>query len=513
MSESLTYASDPKQVSFSEVSENKSESQPSEYSEYDYFIPESFFAENKKLARNETNDNAVIKCSGRVIAIRVYGNKLFFFTVSTGYTSKTFIQLIGRIDILGIPRPEFKKIQRVNLGTIVKFAGKAHKSRTGEFSVLLTYIEPIVNVDDGYFHLHELIDTEYTENSKSEEYSELEMGATQIKPKTGKSRKTRKSNTNGKGMIDIAPWLKPQRRDNMIHMHFIRRIIRDYLEGMGFIELFTPVIQEIHGGANATPFRTYAADQKKEMSLRIAPELELKKAVIGGLGRVYEIGKQFRNEGRTLRHNPEFTTLEFYIVMRTYRDIMGMTIELFQRFYNYFEKGEFVYDVIEYIPAVENAIGKSIPSPYNSDEANAIVRAECDNRNIEHSGYNALDKLFSETVEKHLELPTFVIHQPAFMSPLAMPNAENSHVSDRFELIAGGMELANAYSELNDPKIQERNFMEQVASKDDESMPYDSAFIEALKRGMPPTAGFGMGIERLMMFLMNKKDIKTFTNI
>ncbi|WP_455231777.1 lysine--tRNA ligase [Geopseudomonas aromaticivorans] len=300
--------------------------------------------------------------------------------------------------------------------------------------------------------------------------------------------------------------------------------IRRFLNDRGFLEVETPMLQTIPGGAAAKPFETHHNALDMPMFLRIAPELYLKRLVVGGFEKVFEINRNFRNEGVSTRHNPEFTMLEFYHAYADYEDNMDLTEELFRELAQtvlgstdvpygdkLFHFGEpfarlSVFDsILKYNPEISAADLQDI------DTARAIAKKA----GAKVLGFEGLGKLqvmiFEELVEHKLEQPTFITEYPFEVSPLARRNDKNPNVTDRFELFIGGREIANAYSELNDAEDQAERFHAQVRDKDagdDEAMHFDADFVRALEYGMPPTAGEGIGIDRLVMLLTNAPSIR-----
>ncbi len=300
--------------------------------------------------------------------------------------------------------------------------------------------------------------------------------------------------------------------------------IRKFLAERDFLEVETPMLQTIPGGAAAKPFETHHNALDMPMFLRIAPELYLKRLVVGGFEKVFEINRNFRNEGVSTRHNPEFTMLEFYQAYADYEDNMDLTEELFRELAQLvlgttdvpygdkvFHFGEpfarlSVFDsILKYNPEISAADLQDL------DTARAIAKKA----GAKVLGFEGLGKLqvmiFEELVEHKLEQPHFITQYPFEVSPLARRNDQDPSVTDRFELFIGGREIANAYSELNDAEDQAERFHAQVADKDagdDEAMHYDADFVRALEYGMPPTAGEGIGIDRLVMLLTNSPSIR-----
>ena len=300
--------------------------------------------------------------------------------------------------------------------------------------------------------------------------------------------------------------------------------IRQFLLERNFLEVETPMLQTIPGGAAAKPFETHHNALDIDMFLRIAPELYLKRLVVGGFERVFEINRNFRNEGVSTRHNPEFTMLEFYQAYADYEDNMDLTEELLRGLAldvlgstevpyqgKVFDFGQpfirlSVFDaILHYNPEI------SAEALQDLEQCRAIAKKA----GADVKGYEGLGKLqtmiFEELVEHQLEQPTFITRYPFEVSPLARRSDDDPSVTDRFELFIGGREIANAYSELNDAEDQAQRFLAQVEEKDagdDEAMHYDADFVRALEYGMPPTAGEGIGIDRLVMLLTDSPSIR-----
>ncbi len=301
--------------------------------------------------------------------------------------------------------------------------------------------------------------------------------------------------------------------------------VRNFLKGERFMEVETPMMHVIPGGASAKPFVTHHNALDMQLYLRIAPELYLKRLVVGGFERVFEINRNFRNEGVSTRHNPEFTMIEFYQAYADYQDLMALTEQMLEKlaldilgttdivygeetfsFKGPFEKMTMFDAILKHNP-------QFTPDNVNDSEFLADFVKNTLKEEVKPSfGLGKLQTIvFEETVETKLRQPTFITAYPAETSPLARRNDNNPHVTDRFEMFIGGRELANGFSELNDPIDQAERFMQQVAEKDagdDEAMHYDADFIEALEYGLPPTAGQGIGIDRLVMLFANAPSIR-----
>jgi lysyl-tRNA synthetase class 2 len=300
--------------------------------------------------------------------------------------------------------------------------------------------------------------------------------------------------------------------------------IRRFLDDKGFLEVETPILQPIASGANAKPFITYHNYLEQNLYLRIAPELYLKRLIVGGINRVYELGKNFRNEGVDTTHNPEFTMLEFYCAYWDYKDLMVFTEELFSYLLNQLVGGlKITYQGKEldftppfkryrYFELLEEKTGKDKDFFLRDVDGLRRLAKEVGVPKVETLTHAKLiDKVFDLLVEDELWGPCFVIDFPKLLSPLAKTHREDPDLVERFELFVAGKEIANAYTELNDPVEQRERFLEQLKEKemgDEEAMSMDEDFIKALEYGMPPTAGEGIGIDRLVMLLADVDSIR-----
>ena len=299
--------------------------------------------------------------------------------------------------------------------------------------------------------------------------------------------------------------------------------IRDFFVERDFLEVETPMMQPIPGGATAKPFKTYHNALGMDLYLRIAPELYLKRLVVGGLERVFEINRNFRNEGISVQHNPEFTMIEFYMAYATYGDLMTLTEELFSDVLQEVHGSHVIeyqnktidftppwkkislFDALREMAGVNDEVITNIGAAKDFAGSKEIVLTKQDNLG------KILAKIFDQLVEPHLIAPTFITGYPTEISPLSRRNDEDPDITDRFELFIGGREIANGFTELNDPIDQKARFLEQVAlreSGDDEAQFMDDDYVRALEYGLPPTAGEGIGIDRLVMLLSDSPSIR-----
>lgn len=318
--------------------------------------------------------------------------------------------------------------------------------------------------------------------------------------------------------------VNPEVRDTFRLRSQCISFIRNYMSSCGFMEVETPMLHVIPGGASAKPFITHHNALDMDMFLRIAPELYLKRLVVGGFERVFEINRNFRNEGVSTRHNPEFTMMEFYQAYADYKDLMDLTEDLLRKLcievtgsttlkyqnseYDFgkpFARLSVFDSVLQYNPQITREQLSTIEGATKAAKDLGIEVKDSYGLGKIHI------EIFEETVEHKLDQPTFITEYPIEVSPLARRNDENPAVTDRFEFFIGGRELANGFSELNDAEDQAERFMQQVREKDagdDEAMHYDADFVRALEYGLPPTAGEGIGIDRLIMLFANAPSIR-----
>jgi lysyl-tRNA synthetase class 2 len=349
----------------------------------------------------------------------------------------------------------------------------------------------------------------------------------------GKSRSDEEGTTTYGGLNDAEVRYRQRYADLAVHPEVrevfrlrarVTSFIRRFLDAKGFLEVETPVLQPLYGGAAARPFVTHHNALDQPLYLRIADELYLKRLLVGGLERVYEIGHDFRNEGMDRTHNPEFTMLEWYQAYADYTDMMSLVEELIAGlFTDCCGTTRVVRDGVTldftppwprvgFLQLVERHAGLNLRTASERELRSAITRAGIEPDEAEKlTGGRLMDEVFRSFVEHALVQPTFVVDYPKPLSPLAKEHREDSFLTERFELFVQGKELANAFSELNDPDDQRRRFEDQAqqrAAGNDEAQPLDSDYIRALEYGMPPAGGLGMGVDRLMMLIADQPSIR-----
>ena len=432
---------------------------------------------------NEEIEPKAVKATiaGRMMLKRVMGKASF----ATAQDMSGRIQLYVTRDAVG--EAAYEAFKHYDLGDILGARGTLFKTKTGELSVKVTELRLLVKALRPLPEkFHGLADQEQKYRQR---YVDLIM-----------SEETR-------GVF--------QTRSRIV------QAIREFMTGEGFLEVETPMMQPIPGGANAKPFRTHHNALDMDLYLRVAPELYLKRLVVGGFEKVFEINRNFRNEGISTRHNPEFTMLEFYEAYRDYRYLMGFTEEMLRTVAQsvlgtlQFSYGEHTIDLgdrFEHI-TIEQALQKYAPAYAGPTDPKALALAlSLTGVKADPESSLAVLKLQAfETIEDKLIRPTFIVDYPAEVSPLARRNDGNRELTDRFELYIAGREIANGFSELNDPEDQAARFEEQAKAKaagDEESMYYDADYIRALEYGLPPAAGEGVGIDRLVMLFTNSPSIR-----
>ncbi len=430
-----------------------------------------------------TDQSPVFVTAGRIKAINRFGKTAFIrFMDRTGH-----LQAYLRKDKLG--SESFALCKQLDIGDFVGLHGSMFMTKTGEWTLLVT---------------------------------EVRLLSKAIRPLPEKFHGLKDPEKRYRQRyIDLI--MNPNVREIFLKRSKAIQEIRAFLLGLDFLEVETPMMQPIPGGAEATPFITHHNALDLDLFLRIAPELYLKRLVVGGFERVFEINRNFRNEGISTRHNPEFTMLEFYQAYATYYDLMDLTEEMFR----HVAKAVTGSTTIEYqgnkidfgakwhritLSTALEQIGGVDPDILNNKEA-LLEFASSQGIQITKTGRvgKIIAKLFDVLVEPKLIEPTFITGYPIEISPLSRKNDKDPDITDRFELFIAGYEIANGFSELNDPKDQKDRFLQQVADRqagDSEAHYMDNDYIEALEYGMPPTAGEGIGIDRLVMLLTDSVSIR-----
>lgn len=421
--------------------------------------------------------------AGRIISMRKFGKAAFCHIVD----SSAKIQIYVKLDTVG--KEQFAAFKKWDIGDIVGIAGKLFKTQTGELSVMadsLVMITKSLRPLPEKWHGLTDVETRYRQR-----------------------------------YVDLI--VTPETRETFRKRVEIIRLVREYLNNRGFMEVETPMMQPVPGGATAKPFKTHHNALDMDLYLRIAPELYLKRLLVGGFEKVFEINRNFRNEGLSTRHNPEFTMLEFYQAYADYHDLMDLTEELISWL---------CQEVNGTMEITYQGAKVNIAPPWNrltmeealieigglspeilADEKKVITLAKEKGIKLEEKAGpgKAKTELFELLVEEKLVDPTFITSYPTEVSPLARKNEKDPGITDRFELFITGREIANAFSELNDPIDQHRRFEKQIEERgdDEEIHPVlDEDYVRALEYGMPSAAGEGIGIDRLVMLLTDSPSIR-----
>jgi lysyl-tRNA synthetase class 2 len=443
-------------------------------------------AQYDQFSKEELAEKGIrVSVAGRMMLQRIMG-KASFATIKDMSGS---IQLFVQRDSLaeGLYNEQFKKW---DIGDIIGAEGVLFKTKTGELSVKVDSVELLTKA------LRPLPE-------KFKGLSDQEIRYRQR-------------------YIDLIT--NDETRKTFALRSKIINYIRNFMNNYDFMEVETPMMQAIPGGATARPFSTYHNALDMDLYLRIAPELYLKRLVVGGFERVYEINRNFRNEGLSTRHNPEFTMIEFYQAYADYNDLMDLTEEMLRGLaHDVLGKEVFEYQglTVDFGKPFTRMTVKESILHFNPE----LTESQLDDLDAARKVAQSLDiplkdsyglgkvqiEIFEKTVEYRLQDPTFITAYPTEVSPLARRNNDDPFVTDRFEFFVGGRELANGFSELNDPEDQAERFRKQVEEKeagDDEAMHFDEDYITALEHGMPPTAGEGIGIDRLVMLLTDSASIR-----
>ena len=421
-------------------------------------------------AGSETGER--VRLAGRVMGRRGHGKAMFLDLVDAGAR----LQLHATVDAT----PDYEPFGETDLGDVIGVEGEVFQSRRGELSVrvnewqlLAKCLRPLPE------KWHGLTDTEQRYRQR---------------------------------YVDLIT-SEESRADAVARSRAITAI-RAALDEEGFVEVETPVLQPIYGGGAAKPFTTESNELERTLYLRIATELYLKRLVVGGLERVYELGKDFRNESISFKHSPEFTMLEWYQAYADYRDGMALVERVVAR------AGAAAGSPVDLTPpwprrtlrqAILDEAGIDPLADHDRDRLVEFMRDDGLDTSGDHTWANAVDHLLSHYVEARTTSPVFIIDYPVELSPFSKRKADDPTLVERFEPICNGMELGNGYSELNDPVEQRARFEEQLraaAAGDEETQPMDEDYLRSLEYGMPPTCGVGIGIDRLMMVLLGKPTIR-----
>ena len=448
-------------------------------------LAEQLLSQYDHLDKAELEAQSVqVKVAGRMMAKRIMGKASF-----------THIQdMSGRIQLYiqrdALPEGLYADFKTWDIGDIVGASGTLFKTNKGELSVQVTELVLLTKslrpLPDKFHGLND------TEQRYRQRYVDLIMN-------------------------------EETRRTFALRAQIIT-FIRDYLQQRAFVEVETPMMQTIPGGATARPFETHHNALDIPLYLRIAPELFLKRLVVGGFEKVFEINRNFRNEGLSTRHNPEFTMVEFYQAYADYHDLMNLTEDLLRQLcqqvlqttvISYQGQSIDFSQPFDRLTVTESILKYNADLSHDDIKTIEAARHVCQQLDITVKDSDGLGKLqieiFEKTVEEKLQQPTFITAYPTEVSPLARANDDDATITDRFEFFVAGRELANGFSELNDPEDQAQRFNQQVAEKDkgdDEAMHYDEDYIQALEYGLPPTAGEGVGIDRLVMLLTDSPSIR-----
>jgi lysyl-tRNA synthetase class 2 len=446
--------------------------------DYSHAVPEIVTGFAPKAAEELEAEKIAVRVCGRIQSIRGKGKAGFMHLEQGGERLQIYI----KIDLLG--ERDFQLYQMLDIGDTIGVDGTLFRTRTGELSVQaakLTFLSKTLLSMPEKFHGLEDVETRVRQR-----YLDLI------------------SNT------DV--------RKTFVARSKVVSSLRRQLDARGFIEVETPMMQPVYGGAAARPFVTHHNTLDLDLYLRIAPELYLKRLIVGGMDRVYEINRNFRNEGVSIHHNPEFTMLEFYQAYTDYEGLMDLTVELLRQTAIDVTGGT----VVEYqgvqldFGNIQRFTMREAIIEFSKEGEKPTMEQLCDPKWLKqeggkHSAGESLVALFERASERALIQPTIVYEYPVEVSPLSKRNTKDPSFVDRFEIFCAGMEIGNAYTELNDPNEQRKRFEEQLGMKargDEEAHQMDEDYVRALCYGMPPTGGEGIGIDRLTMLLTDSRSIR-----
>jgi len=414
-------------------------------------------------------------CAGRIVLLRDIGKLIFITlrdrsgTIQIGMSKKLLSE-------------QWELVKLLELGDLIGAAGQLGRTKTGEITIWadqVTFLSKCLLPPPEKFHGLADVDQRYRQR-----------------------------------YVDL--WANPDVMERFKKRSAIITTIRQYLESKGFLEVETPMMQAIAGGAAAKPFVTHHNSLDMDLYLRISPELFLKRLLVGGMERVFEINRNFRNEGLSRRHNPEFTMIEVYQAYGDYNVMMDLTEEVVSRCVEKHCSGktlQFGEFALDFTRPWRRAKYADLLKEYAGCDMNDIdaVRAKARQLNLDEAEMDdavVVNEVFETTVEHNLIAPTFVIDYPAALCPLARPKKDEPQFAARFELFVARMELANAYTELNDPAVQHENFLNQLRGQEESLTKMDNDYVTALKYGMPPAGGLGIGIDRLTMILTGAESIR-----